>query len=164
MLQMTGKVTNVPIEDEDVLKSAGVLPRMEDEIGTVNVAFKRRRKGPYYRKAELIRPKKIDEALRHLQKKHPSYFNFPIEYLNDKKKYKFVNLPLIGYFEEDQANLKNLDAAYSFLENSNLLTELLSPLLVRSENNYQNFYNQLVVNKSPRDQDSFIHALFDQMR
>ena len=164
MKQMKGKITNVPIQDEDVLKTAGILPRMEDELGTVNVAFKYMRKGPYYRKAELIRPKKINEALRYLEKNHPSYFNFPIEYLKDPKKYKFVNLPLIGYFEEDQANLKNLDDAYSFLENSKLLTELLSPLLQRSQENYQNFMHQLVVNKSPRGPDSFIHALFDQMR
>ena len=164
MKQMKGKITNVPIQDEDVLKTAGVLPRMEDELGTVNVAFKYMRKGPYYRKAELIRPKKINEALRYLEKNHPSYFNFPIEYLKDPKKYKFVNLPLIGYFEEDQANLKNLDDAYSFLENSKLLTELLSPLLQRTQENYQNFMHQLVVNKSPRGPDSFIHALFDQMK
>ena len=137
---------------------------MEDELGTVNVAFKRQRKGPYYKKAELIRPKKIDEALYYLQQMHPSYFNFPINYLKDPKKYKFVNLPLIGYYEEDQTNLKTLDNAYSYLENSSLLTELLSPLLVRNQINYENFMNQLVVNKSPRDPDSFIHALFDQMR
>ena len=80
------------------------------------------------------------------------------------KKYKFVNLPLIGYFEEDQANLKTLDDAYAFLENSKLLLEILSPLLVKNEKNYQNFMSQLVVNKSPRGPDSFIHALFDQMR
>ena len=71
---------------------------------------------------------------------------------------------MIGYYEEDQTNLKTLDNAYSYLENSSLLTELLSPLLVRNQINYQNFMNQLVVNKSPRDPDSFIHALFDQMR
>ena len=164
MKEMNGKITNVPIQDEDILKTAGVLPRMEDELGTVNVAFKRKRKGPYYKKAELIRPQKINEALLYLIKKHPSYKNFNVDYLKYPKKYKFVNLPLIGYFEEDQSNLKTLDDAYSFLEKSKLLAEILSPLLVKNEANYENFMNQLVVNKSPRGQDSFIHSLFDQMR
>ena len=164
MKEMKGKITNVPIQDEDVLKTAGVLPRLDDELGTVNVAFKYMKKGPYYRKAELIRPNKIDEALRYLTKKHPSYFKFPIDYINDPKKYKFVQLPLIGYHEEDDTNLKTLDDAFTFMENSTLLTELLSPSLDRTQSNYQNLMSQLVVDKTLKGPDSFIHALFDQMR
>ena len=63
MKYMNGSVVNVPISDSDVLKSCTYLPRMENNLGMVNVAFKRKRKGYYYRKPELIRPSKINEAL-----------------------------------------------------------------------------------------------------
>ena len=138
---------------------------MENELGTVNVCFKRSRKSVYYyRKAELVRPKKINAALNYLQDKHPSYQKLDIQKLNDDHKYMFINLPLIGYFEEDQKDLKTLNDAYDFLRKSSLLVELLSPLHARGEQHYQNFMEKLVQNESPQNQDSFLHALVDQIR
>ena len=41
------KITNVPIYDSDVLRTACFLPRTDNELGTVNVAFKRYRKSKF---------------------------------------------------------------------------------------------------------------------
>ena len=79
MLAMHSKIANVPISDNDILKTALKLPRMPNELGTVNVAVKRRLKDPKcYKPPELIRPGKINAALAILQDRHVSYKKFPI--------------------------------------------------------------------------------------
>ena len=164
MKYMKGSIANVAISDSDVLKSCTFLPRMEDQLGTVNVAFKRKRKGYCYRKPELIRPAKVNEALFYLKSHHPSYKEFPIEVLKETQKYMFANLPLIGQLLEDEEKLLNLDDAFSYLRQNSLLMELLYPHGKRNEENYSKYMDKLVKEKTPQNNDSFIHALLDQMR
>ena len=164
MKYMKGSIANVAISDSDVLKSCTFLPRMEDQLGTVNVAFKRKRKGYCYRKPELIRPAKVNEALFYLKSHHPSYKEFPIEVLKETQKYMFANLPLIGQLLEDEEKLLNLDDAFSYLRQNSLLMELLYPHGKRNEENYAKYMDKLVKEKTPQNNDSFIHALLDQMR
>ena len=164
MLEMNGKIVNVPIEDTDLLKSCSSLPRMDNQLATVNVAFKRRRKGYTYRKPELIRPKKINEALSYLKAKHPSYKKFPIKWLKCPNKYMFANLPLIGKLLEDEEDLPTLDDAFDYLRKNSLLTEWLYPLGKRSEECYANLMDKLISQKTPYGKDSFLHGLKDQLR
>ena len=164
MLQMNGKVVNVPIEDSDMLKSCSFLPRMGNQLGTVNVAFRRRKKGYTYRKPELVRPAKINAALAYLKAKHPSYHKFPIKWLKCPNKYMFANLPLIGKLLEDEENLPKLDDAFDYLRKNSLLTEWLYPLGKRSEECYEKLMNKLIRKKTPYGNDSFLHGLMDQIR
>ena len=164
MLEMNGKIANVAIEDTDVLKSCSSLPRMDNQLGTVNVAFRRSRKGYTYRKPELIRPQKINEALAFLKAKHPSYKKFPIKYLKCPNKYMFANLPLIGKLLEDEENLPTLDDAFNFLRKNSLLTECLYPLGKRSEECYSKLMDKLISQKTPYGKNSFLDGLKDQLR
>ena len=137
---------------------------MGDQLGTVNVAFKRRRKGYYYRKPELIRPSKINEALFYLKSKHPSYEDFDIEFINNPNKYMFCHLPLIGQLLEDEENLLSLDNAYDYLKSSELLTDMLCPLGKRDNESYGIFMENLITERAFQHRDSFINALKDQIR
>ena len=164
MKYMTRNVVNVPISDSDIIKSVSYLPRTENNLGMVNVAFKRERKRFYYRKPELIRPSKVNEALLYLKSKHPSYKDFDIEYINNPNKYMFCHLPLIGQLLEDEENLSTLDDAYDFLKSSELLTEILCPLGKRNAESYGLLLKNLIRERAPQDKNSFIHALRDQIR
>ena len=166
MKQMSRKIVNVPISDSDLLKSTSFLPRMETQLGTVNVAFKRSKRWYTYRKPELVRPKKIREALSCLKftTKHPSYEKFPMQWLDCPNKYKFVNLPLIGQLLENEENLPSLDDAFNYLKHHSLLTEWLSPLGNRTEESYGYFMDKLVRERTPQGKDSFLHALMEQLK
>ena len=165
MKQMNGKIVNVPISDTDMLKSCSFLPRMDNQLGTVNVAFKRRRYGYTYRKPELIRPRKINEALAYLKAKHPSYMKFDIKWLDCPNKYMMANLPLIGKLLENEENLPTLDDAFKYLSKNSLLTEWLFPLGKRSEESYGYLLNRLLIRgRTPSGKDSFLHALMDQLK
>ena len=161
---MKSSIVNVPISDSDLLKSCTFLPRMGNEVGTVNVAFKRKRRKYYYRKPELVRPAKINKALAFLKSKHPSYHKFDVEVLNESSKFMFCHLPLIGQLLEDEKDLLTLDDAYEFLKTSETLTEWLLPLGKRNTESYAKLYENLIKERGPQNKDSFIQALMDQMR
>ena len=65
------RVINVPLKDDDLLKTARALPRSKDN-GLVPVNLKRKMDLKSCYKTELIRPKKIYEALFWLKQNHPS--------------------------------------------------------------------------------------------
>ena len=68
------RIINVPISDKDVLKTVLSLPRVNDQLATVNLAFKaRQRDTNYYKPPEIVRPKVINEMLKILQKNHKSF-------------------------------------------------------------------------------------------
>ena len=164
MKYMKNSIVNVPISDTDLLKSCAFLPRLGDEVGTVNVAFKRKRRKFYYRKPELVRPAKINKALAFLKLNHPSYRKFDMEVLNESSKFMFCHLPLIGQLLEDEKDLLTLDDAYNFLKTSETLTEWLFPVGRRDTESYANLYENLIKEKGLQNKDSFIQALMDQMR
>ena len=142
------RIINVPISDNDVLKTVLSLPRVNDQLATVNVAFKtRQRDTNYYKPPEIVRPKVINEMLKILQKNHKSYKNFPIELLSESSKYKFITLPLVGENEPDE-NTPTLAQAIEKLQPPILLTLKLR----RGDTNI------------PIDAHSFINALKDHMR
>ena len=142
------RIINVPISDKDVLKTVLSLPRVNDQLATVNLAFKARQRDPnYYKPPEIVRPKVINEMLKILQKNHKSYKNFPIELLSESSKYKFITLPLVGENEPDE-NTPTLAQAIEKLQPPILLTLKLR----RGDTNI------------PIDAHSFINALKDHMR
>ena len=164
MKRMIGKVVNVPISDTDLLKTATSLPRTADDLATVNVAFHRKKNVYQHRKPELVRPKKVNDALKYLQKHHPSYKDFDVETLNEDNKFMFANLPLIGQCLEDEEKLMNLNDAFNHMKSSPFLSDLLNPQIIKSEENYQAFFDALIDERASQNKDSFIHALLHQIR
>ena len=141
------RVINVPISDSDVLKSALTLPRLSNNLGTINVAMKRRMQSRrYYKLPELIRPKVINEMLTYLKTFHTSYKDFPIELLSESSKYQFINIPTVG---EDAPDEKILDLNQAF-------EHLVPPVLERL---------QLEIGPmDSMDTNCFLRALLEQFR
>ena len=130
------------------MKTVLSLPRVNDQLATVNLAFKaRQRDSNYYKPPEIVRPKVINDMLKILKKNHKSYKNFPIELLSESSKYKFITLPLVGEKEPDENTLTLAQAIEKF-QNQILLTFNLR----RGDTNI------------PIDANSFINALQDHMR
>ena len=83
---MNDHVINVPIEDDDIIKTVTSLPRTEKNNGMVTVGLKRDMKYDSFHKLQMIRPEKVYEALLYLKDNHPSYKDIIIPSLNDWKK------------------------------------------------------------------------------
>ena len=144
MACFNNKVVNVKINDSDVLKTAMCLPRSANELGTVNVAMKRRLSDrSRYRDPEVIRPKVVNEILKILEDRHVSYKNFPIRYLDPSSQYKFIRLPLM-----DKTTEKSLVQSD--------VIKLVPPIL--DELGFK------MSNQTPINENCFIYALLDQFR
>ena len=81
MLKMNDRAILVPIYQDDLIKTANILPRKGDELGYVTVGLKRQMKLKKFEKCEYVRWRKVNEALRWLQANHNEYKNVPIEEL-----------------------------------------------------------------------------------
>ena len=75
---LNDRVINVPIGDDDLLKTARSLPRSSDN-GLVPINLKRKMDLKSCYKSELIRPEKIYKALFWLKENHPSYKDIQIK-------------------------------------------------------------------------------------
>ena len=73
----------VPIDEERLVKNVTSLPRCSDDSGLIAVGMKRQMKLKNFYKLEMIRPKKIYEALNHLKKYHPAYKGIEIRKLEE---------------------------------------------------------------------------------
>ena len=141
------RIINVPISDNDVLKTVHSLPRLNDKLATVNLAVKgRSRDRNCYKGPELVRPKVINEMLTILQDKHKSYKEFPIDLLSISSKYKFITLPLVGEKEPSETKY-TLSQAFE---------KLLPPVLT----NLKLKLGGII----PIDANCFINSLLDQIR
>ena len=76
-------VINVPIGDDDIIKTVTALPRTQLTNGLVTVGLKRDMGIKKFYKLELIGPDKICKALLYLKKNHPSYANIDISSLDE---------------------------------------------------------------------------------
>ena len=79
---MNDHVINVPIEDDDIIKTVMSLPRTEKNNGMVTVGLKRDEKYDSFHKLQMVRPEKVYEALLYLKDNHPSYKDIVIPSLN----------------------------------------------------------------------------------
>ena len=69
------KIINVPIPDDDVIKTVSNLPRRSNNDGMVNVRLKRKIeiKKPY--REETVDRNQLVDAVKFLKENHPSYTN-----------------------------------------------------------------------------------------
>jgi hypothetical protein len=79
---MNDHVINVPIEDDDIIKTVMSLPRTEKNNGMVTVGLKRDVKYDNFHKLQMIRPEKVYKALLYLKDNHPSYKDIVIPSLD----------------------------------------------------------------------------------
>ena len=129
------------------MKSVLSLPRLNDELATVNLAVKGRlRDKNYYKSPELVRPKVINDMLKILIDKHKSYHKVNPDILSESSKYKFITLPLVGEKEPNE-NILTLDQAF----------EKLTPLVL---SNLKLKLNEII----PINANCFINSLLDQIR
>ena len=77
------RVINIPIADDELIKNVTELPRSATELGTVVVKLKRNMKLKTYHNFSKVRPKKINDSLKHLQKYHEQYKNISVHKLNE---------------------------------------------------------------------------------
>ena len=85
MEAMNDYVINVPIEDDDIVKTVTSLPRTEKNSGMITLGLKRDMVYKTYHKLEMIRPDKVYEALLYLIDNHPSYHSIIVPSLEDWK-------------------------------------------------------------------------------
>ena len=83
MSKMNDHVINVPIGDDDIIKTVNALPRTQINNGLVTVGLKRDMAIKNFHKLQLIRPDKVHEAILYLKDNHPSYKNIDISSLDD---------------------------------------------------------------------------------
>ena len=115
MFLLFQKVINVPIADDDIIKTVTSLPRTEENNGIVDITMKRKLiyKKPY--KEESIDINQLSLGLQYLRSNHPSYFNVrPLimslqEALNEEVPQKFrkqeqCSLKVAQWITEDIVN------------------------------------------------------------
>ena len=69
---MHDRIVNVPIPDDDVIKTVETLPRNDDSSGLIKVQLKRKLEFQAH-KEEMIRPDMLTDAVNYLKVHHPSY-------------------------------------------------------------------------------------------
>ena len=70
---LNDRIVNVPISDEDLVKTVTTLPRTPKNDGTINLQYKRKMEYKTYYKTESVRPHLILEALVYLKNNQPDY-------------------------------------------------------------------------------------------
>ena len=85
MEAMNDHIINVPIEDDDIIKTVTSLPRTQKNNGLITVGLKRDMALKKMEKLQMIHPERVYVALLHLKENHPSYKNINISSLQDWK-------------------------------------------------------------------------------
>ena len=67
------RVINVPIDDDDIIKTVKSLPRTEKNHGMVTVGLKRDMSLKNFHKKEMVSPERVYNALIYLKANHPQY-------------------------------------------------------------------------------------------
>ena len=64
---LNDRIVNVPISDDDIVKTVTSLPRTSKNDGTINLQFKRKLEYKTYYKAESVRLNQVYDALWYLK-------------------------------------------------------------------------------------------------
>ena len=86
MSAINDHVINVPIDDDDIIKTVNRLPRTEKNHGMVTVGLKRDMGLKKCHKLEMISPNRISDALVYLKENHPEYKDIKISDLVEWQK------------------------------------------------------------------------------
>ena len=77
------RVINVPIDDDDIIKTVSSLPRTEKNHGMVTVGLKRDMSLRTFHKKEMVSPERVYNALIYLKENHPQYKDMNLTELNE---------------------------------------------------------------------------------
>ena len=86
MSAINDRVINVPIDDDDIIKTVSDLPRTKKDHGMVSVGLKRDLSLKNFHKLGKISPKKVYDALVYLKENNPQYKDIKISNLDQWKK------------------------------------------------------------------------------
>ena len=77
------RVINVPIDDDDIIKTVKSLPRTEKNHGMVTVGLKRDMSLRTFHKKEMVSPERVYNALTYLKENHPQYKDINLTELDE---------------------------------------------------------------------------------
>ena len=77
------RVINVPIDDDDIIKTVSNLPRTEKNHGMVTVGLKRDQCLRTFHKKEMVSPERVYNALIYLKENHPQYKDINLTKLDE---------------------------------------------------------------------------------
>ena len=77
------RVINVPIDDDDIIKTVSSLPRTEKNHGMVTVGLKRDTSLRTFHKKEMVSPERVYNALIYLKENHPQYKDMNLTELDE---------------------------------------------------------------------------------
>ena len=77
------RVINVPIDDDDIIKTVSSLPRTEKNHGMVTVGLKRDMSLRNFHKKEMVSPERVYNALIYLKENHPQYKDINLTKLDE---------------------------------------------------------------------------------
>ena len=77
------RVINVPIDDDDIIKTVSSLPRTEKNHGMVTVGLKRDQCLRNFHKKEMVSPERVYNALIYLKENHPQYKDMNLTELDE---------------------------------------------------------------------------------
>ena len=77
------RVINVPIDDDDIIKTVSSLPRTEKNHGMVTVGLKRDMSLKNFHKKEMVSPERVYNALTYLKENHPQYKDINLTELDE---------------------------------------------------------------------------------
>ena len=119
MSKMNDRVINVPMDDDDIIKTVTNLPRTEKNSGMVIVGLKRDLALKKFEKLEMISPDRVYRALLHLKENHPQYKDIKISSL-DQWYNQFEENDTVSNSEssenEDTENVKGIEFSIFFLK------------------------------------------------
>ena len=95
MKKINDRVINVPLDDEDVIKTVTSLPRSKKNHGLIAVGLKRDEIYKDFHILDMIDPKKVFEGLKYLIENHPQYYNINVHSLEEWS---------LQYFNKDDEN------------------------------------------------------------
>ena len=117
MSKMNDRVINVPMDDDDIIKTVTNLPRTEKNSGLVIVGLKRDLTLKKFEKLEMISPDKVYNALLHLKENHSQYKDINISSL-DQWYNQFDKNDNVSNSEnsenEDIENVKGIEFVFVF--------------------------------------------------
>ena len=99
------KVINVPVREEDMLRTVEALPKIPEETGLIQLNWKYKEDITTPYKSELVRPKLILDILTYLKKNKNPYYQFYDDYEAYKKRLDAVKIS----YQNDVQQINDLD-------------------------------------------------------
>ena len=126
------RVINVPIDDDDIIKTVSSLPRTEKNHGMVTVGLKRDMSLRTFHKKEMVDPQRVYNALIFLKENHPQYKDMNLTELDEwQRQFEGSDNESDGDISENEEEMgDNVFNAITCLLPENPLNDVIGNILV----------------------------------